>query len=350
MEAFSTLAVSGLFMAVLGIALAGVLATSHAARARAARSRAWIAWGLAWFLLASAALTPIYPLWQPNRSQVGSVGLGAALVPVLAAAHPALAGGLVVLRLALLGLAPGAAEQTRNVAPETGAFMDFSRLTRLQHFMRGMRAFLHARHPHLPPHARVVLTDMPHGLVYAFGGDHALQVWYRDSTLRLVSVSEYQRTLERPADCVIQYRDDQQPELVEVPAAAFLAQCLATAAMNRDDPEGALRHLARAESLWTGPDAAAFHSGNLGLAAFALENAGRHDEALATARRTLELHAHDRNALMVMVEESALRGAFAQADALLDTLVAIDPGNATYDELRADVATMRAGAARRPPR
>ena len=56
-------------------------------------------WGLAWFLAASATLAPIYPIWAPNRSGYGSLGLGAALAGLAGAAHPLLLGALVARTL-----------------------------------------------------------------------------------------------------------------------------------------------------------------------------------------------------------------------------------------------------------
>src|SRR5262249_53089777 len=164
-------------------AAAAVLATSTPARARLARSGPWLGFGLAWFGLATASLTTVFPSWQPNRSQFGSVGLGLAAVPTLAPAHPRPPPGPPPVRLGALALAPGPANAIAEQAPETGAFMDYARLTRLQRFMRETRLLLHRRSPHLPPGSIVVQENLPHSLEYAFGGDHALHVWYTDSTL-----------------------------------------------------------------------------------------------------------------------------------------------------------------------
>ncbi len=66
--------------AMLTIALAAAVAYARGgvARARLRAALPWFGWGAAWFLLASAAVSTIFPHWLPNRSQFGSVGLGIA--------------------------------------------------------------------------------------------------------------------------------------------------------------------------------------------------------------------------------------------------------------------------------
>jgi hypothetical protein len=102
-----------LLATALGVlALVGVAATamtSPAARNRLARSRAWFAWGGAWFVLASVALTPIHPHWQPNRAHYGSTGAGIVAGAALAAVEPWWPVAFAAGRLALLSLAPAAA-------------------------------------------------------------------------------------------------------------------------------------------------------------------------------------------------------------------------------------------------
>jgi len=112
----------------LTVAFAVRLATTPIARARLRARRAWIAWGSAWCGAGALALAAIFPLWQPNRTHFASTGAGVAAAAVLEAAHPGLAGALVLGRGVLLFLAPGAATTITEEAPDQGAFMDFARL------------------------------------------------------------------------------------------------------------------------------------------------------------------------------------------------------------------------------
>jgi len=208
---------------------------------------AWLAWGLAWFVLASAALTPIYPLWQPNRSQIGSVGLGVALATGIGATHPALAASVAGARLVMLLLAPTSARTTSGEPPETGAFMDFAKLTRLQHFMRETRQTLHARYPTLPHGGTVLLVNMPHLLLYAFGGDEAVQAWYADSTLHLKSFDVFHKNREMPVAAVLQYQPHEALELIAVSPAAIKAQEDAFAELQLEHYPQAFALLARAD-------------------------------------------------------------------------------------------------------
>src|SRR5262249_51162835 len=125
--------VVGLLAALLLVgAVAVALVTDPKARDRLRRSRGAIAWGIAWFALASAALTPIYPYWMPNRSQFGSIGAGVAAVSIAEAAHPALAAALVLARMGFFASSPGAPARITPEPADRGAFVDFPRIVRLQ--------------------------------------------------------------------------------------------------------------------------------------------------------------------------------------------------------------------------
>ncbi|HEV2105511.1 MAG TPA: tetratricopeptide repeat protein, partial [Candidatus Eisenbacteria bacterium] len=330
------------------LAAAALAAASPAARRRLVAARAWIAWGLAWFVFGTAALTPIYPIWQPNRSQFASVGLGVGLVAALGAAHPALAGGLVATRLALLALAPGPAASIAADPPATGAFMDFEHLTRLQRFMRETRGALRARFPTLPRGARVVETNLPHGLVYALGGDRALQVWYGDPTLRLLHFAEFDRDLAQPVAAVVQFQPHAPREIVLLPPDAVRAQQRGYRALVAGRYPEALAELARADSLEPDPAARVYRGDVAGLRAMTLARLGRWDEVEPTARTALGLNPDDPNARYVLAARLAQRGRFADAGRELDTLLAQNPGSRPARRIRAQLDSARAAPA--PPR
>ncbi len=330
------------------VAAGVLLAISSAARERFAALRAPFTWGLAWFLLCTAALAPIYPLWQPNRSQIGSVGFGIAAAVFLGAAHPLLPAGLVVVRLGLLALAPAPAGSVSSTAPETGAFMDFERLTRLQRLMREMRALLRASHPTLPRGSAVVRGSMPDGLVYAFGGDKALQVWYGDSTLRLMPSTVLR---ERPGVRVaasVQFEPGHRHDLVLVPVPAMLAQEQAYQLLHDHHNAEALAEYARADSL--GPDSLAyiFRAENAGGRAFALAVLGRNEEAEAAAHAALGLYTGEVNGRLVLASRAMATGRLDEARRLVESVLADDPNQKSALMMQAVLRRARAGGAPAP--
>src|SRR4029077_21272220 len=140
--------------------------------------------------------------------------------------HPALAGAFAAGRLVMLERAPGAATAVQDSLPDTGAFMDWAHLTRLQRFMRAARRALAARYPTLPHGAIVVQENLPHQVEYALGGDRALQVWYHDPTLRWMRFDAWRAAPETPAPVNVQGESgrEQQVALVEPQAMRFLFQ------------------------------------------------------------------------------------------------------------------------------
>lgn len=174
-----------------------------------------------WFILATLSLTAIFPLWQPNRSQIGALGAGVALAALLEAL-PAPAVALVLVRLALLALAPGPARSISSEPADSGAFMDFARLARLERFMHEARAAL-ATLPRPAHGATIVQANMPRALSYALGGERAVQVWYRDSTLRMVSSTAFRAQPLLRVAAVIQFQPGRTREIVLIDPLATRA-------------------------------------------------------------------------------------------------------------------------------
>jgi hypothetical protein len=342
--------VAALIGALALLATAGAIATgSRRARQRLAVRRAWLGWGLGFFALCTLALVPIYPLWQPNRAQIGDVGLGLALAVLLDSAHRALPAALVGLRLALLAAAPAAATSVSNQPPESGAFMDYAHLTRLQRFMHETRALLISSHPTLPRGAVLVRANMPQGLVYAFGGDRALQVWYRDTTLRLVSAAEFRAHFELPAFAMLQFEPHRQPELALVPADAVRIEEQAFELLRGARYAEALENFARAESLVADPRPVTFHADVLGGWAVALAKTGRGAEALTQARRALRFDSGNLNSLRVVVNEATAGGRYDEALAAIDSILVREPTAATAQVRERIAQAQRDAAARARP-
>lgn len=323
------------------LALLVGLALSPIARARLHALRYWALWGLAWFLLATATLTPIFPLWQPNRSHFGSTGLGVASSVALGAVHPALPWALAAGRTTLLALAPPAAERITSEPPKSGAFMDFAQLTRLQRFMRATRTTLHATYPVMPKGAVVLDVNLPRGLSYALGGDHAMQVWYRDTTLRMMPWSAYRRQRIPQAFSVIQYQNDRAREIVLIPPDGMADQDQAYHEITAGDPSRCFALLAHADSIAPDTGLSVYHGSTAGLRAFALYTMQRYDSAQAEARRALTMFRLDFNGRIILASTLLMKRKLDDAEPVIESLERTHANDPTTHKLRAEYDRMR---------
>lgn len=325
------------FAAALAIGLVAV----PGARARLAARRGWIAWGVAWFALATVALTPIYPLWQPNRSQFGATGAGVAAVVALDAVHPALAGGLVASRLLMLALAPNAATTISEEPPATGAFLDFAQLSRLQRFMWLTRTALAREYPTAAPRTSLVSMNLPRGLLYALGGDRAVQVWYRDTTLAMVSFTRLAEDSTLRTIAGVQFQLNAEPQVVLLSPGAMRAQDEAYRHIHRRNWQAGLTALERADALEPDSEHRVFHGNNAGYRAQALFRMGRFDEAERAARRALSLDERDQNGYAILATTLLLSGRADEAAAVLERARRFYAGESWLQKLRADAAAAR---------
>jgi hypothetical protein len=334
--------------AAIGLAIAGILiaalvlfGVNDPARRRAVNARPWVAWGLIWFALATATLMAIFPIWAPNRSLFGSVGFGIALAAMLDAAHPALLASLVAVRVAAFVVAPGASAQLTVGPPETGAFMDFEHLSRLQRLMRETRRALHARYPVLPHGAGIGYNNLPRGAEYAYGGDHALQVWYADTTLRWVRHEAYAADTTIPILTVVQFQVLHEPPIVLLDTAAERAMVRGLAhleAARWDAGEAALRE---AESTLTEPRAIVFRATIHSLRATAADHREDHAGAVREARLALALAPELLEPRIVLAGDALGRNDRLAAIGQADTIASLVPDDPRLPELRRRIQAMR---------
>ena len=334
--------------AVLVLVTAAVFALHRPARARLARVAPWCAWGLAWFALATATLTPIFPSWQPNRSQYGGAGFGVCAVGALGAAHPALAGTLVAGRLLLLERAPRAVSVVTDSLAETGAFMDWPHLTRLQRFLRAARRTLAARYPTLPHGAIVVQENLPHQLEYALGGDRALQAWYRDPTLRWMRFDAFRDSLSTPVTVIVQGEGGHTPEVALVEPEAVRMLFAARPLMRAGRYADALASLDRADSLQRDRNAVKYFVTSGAWRAYAWVETHRDSEAVLLARHVLEMDPRYVLGHQVLALSLAYRHDFVGALRELDVVDRLEPGDPAAAALREQIEA-RLGAGFRPP-
>jgi tetratricopeptide (TPR) repeat protein len=318
-----------------------------AARERLAARRGWIAWGLAWFALATATLAPIHPLWQPNRSHFGATGAGVAAAVALEAVHPLAPVALLAGRLALLALAPPPARTISEEAPETGAFMDFAQLSRLQKFMAETRGALTRHYPEAPPHSNLITMNLPRGLTYALGGDRAGQVWYRDTTLRTLNFKRLAEdsTLRMLAGVQFQLRSPTQ--IVLLSPEAMREQDRGYRRLRERHWAAALTALQRADSLEPDGTHEVFHGNNAGYRSLAWVQLGRIAEAEREARRAIALDERDKNGGRVLVSVLLMQERIPEAAAALARVERQYANEPWVAQLRANLDDVRQEVARR---
>ena len=337
-------------------AVAGLVFALHApARARLKLAAPWVTWGLAWFALATTTLAPIFPAWQSNRAHFGGVGLGIAGTAALGAAHPALAGAFVAGRIALLERAPGAVSVVTDSLAETGAFMDWPHLTRLQRFLRATRRTLAARYPTLPHGAIVVQENLPHQLEYALGGDRALQAWYRDPSLHWMRFDAFREASETPVTVIVQGEGGHVPEVALVETEAVRLLFAARPFIQSERYAVALSILDRADSIQRDTSAIKYRVTSGAWRAYVWAETGRDSEAVELARRVVAWDPHHLLARQVLALGLSHQGLLVEALRELAVIDALAPGDPTAAALRAGIdatlARVRPGAAARasPP-
>ena len=322
---------------LLGLALVVALARAH----RAWAGRLWrepnlrlAAWGLAWFLAASATLVPIFPIWAPNRSGFGSLGFGALAAGLAGAAHPAFMAALVAIRLTAFALSPGPPAIIVDDVPKQGAFMDFERLVRLQRLMRYTRGMLESMYPKLPPGSRIGQHYLPRLSEYAFGGSKSLQVWYGDSTLRFVRYSEFVANQQQPMVVMAEYQPHHLPQMAPVNPRAMSLFLRALTIMNSQDFAQALTALGSAESLQADTTARVFRGEIWGSRATCLVFLHRQAEAEWWANQGMDLWPENVYAEFALACVAYQGGALELAVARLDRVLRLSPGYSGAVEVR----------------
>lgn len=331
--------------AVLLLIAVARLATDRTARARLAPALPWVAWGLAWFLAASAALTEVYPAWAPYRAVFAGVGFGVAVTALLAAAHPALVAGLVGLRLLAFSVSPGPPATITAAQEITGAVYDFSQLVRLERLVRETRGVLTTRFARLPRGAVVVRHAMPTTTYFAFSGDRALQVWYRDSTLRWLSFDEFRRDPHRRVAAIVEWQPPGGPQMATVAPDAMRALLEGMEHLARSEWVFALAALDRAESLQDDPTARLFLGTVLSKRALCLFAVEQPEAADRAARAALALWPENPDSHFALARLRLDDGAPEQAEAHLDSLLSLYPDDRGARDLLEEIRARRPGGA-----
>ena len=313
---------------------ATVLALSAGARRRLRRAGGWVVWGGAWCLVGWAGLASIFPLWAPNRSQFGSLGFGVGAIAAAGTVHPLLVTGLVALRLGAFALAPGTPATIAMEPDRRGAFMDYTKLCRLQRLMEVARGRLEARYRFLPRGATIGFHNLPLSSEYAFGGPKALQVWYRDTTLRWIDYDDFKRHPEQPVTTFLSYQMNHSPEVVLLDPDALRMQIAGIERLKAGEWQESIAALRAADSLQSDTSAVVFRGDNAGRRAYCWAYLQQWERAELEARRALAVAPEDVGARYVVALVHATRSEYPYAGAQLDTLLAIAPTHQEGRELR----------------
>ncbi len=320
-----------------------IVVLDRGARARLRARAPWIVGGLAWFALATATLADVYPDWRPYRSPFGAIGLGVAAAAFLGAVRPTALLALVALRLATFALSPGPPVAIAVAAPG-GYSIDFPKLVRLQRLVGETRRVLAAWLPHPAPGTRIATHFYPRGALFAFGRDQSLHIWYRDTTLRWVTLEAPSEATHHPPSLVLEFQPTPPRQVTTVSLEALWSVDLAARLIQRERWALAMDALARADSLQRDPGARLFASMVAGKRALALGGLGRTEESERQAARSLALWAGNDDARFAQVVAALSAGRLREAEALLDTLVRTHPDGSEIRKLLEETRRARASA------
>ncbi len=331
-------AVAGLLVAAAAV---GIAARDRGARARLRERRAVIAWGAAWFVLTTAVLASGLPIWQPYRTVWTAPGLAVAIMIPLWSIRPWLAVAVVLLRTSLLLLAPALPDAVSPQPEATGAWLDFGRLVRLQRLMIDTRTALETRYPTLPPRSRVGQHFFPQASVYALSGDKAVQVWYRDPTLRWTRFDDVMRGASASLVTIAEYQPSGRPQVALVRPEAMEMRLAAMDSLKAGAWASALLAFERADQLQDDTSARLFFGSTAYGRAYCDAALGRYADAEAEARRALATGQVERNARFVLALTFASEGRTVDALTQLDSLLARTPGDADALDLRRRITASR---------
>jgi hypothetical protein len=346
-------AVLGAFILLLAAAAAIHLLDARA-RERLIARLPWLAWGGAWFALASLVTVAAFPYWAPMRTLGMALGFALVLVAFVGTAHRGLLAALAALRVGAFLLAPLAPQHVSTAPPETGAWADYQRVTRLQRLARETREALAARMSAMPAESVVSFYFLPRDAEYIFGGDRWLQIRYGDPTLRFESLPAL---LEGPRAKVAAFvgfepwREGAEPgasQMVVVPPASMKSYVLGREAIERGEGAEAMARLGEAERALGAERADVFRAAIGGATALALLELGQNERAREAAAASLERFDGCVDAHVALIEDAIADGRTAWASLALERLRAVAPDEAIVTRLAQSIRETREG--RRPPR
>ena len=216
--------------------------------------------------------------------------------------HPLLTG------FQLLGVLTSPAAPARIAPSGSNVEFDFPRLAMLQHLAHDVRATLVAAHPRLPGGARIARNQWPRMTLFAFQDPRAFQVWYGDSSLRVVEMAEVRAHPLVMLDAIVEFEPHRTPQVSMISPVALQHVLLAAESLTVSRDEAALALLADLERLQPDTSCAIFMATGLSIRGAALLELGREAEAVATLEHALEYFPQEANAHRVLSEYHRMHG------------------------------------------
>lgn len=229
---------------------------------------------------------------------------------------------------------------------DRGAFLDYVKLCRLQRMMRATRMALRERFHSLPRSAIIGLYAAPLSTEYAYGGPHALQVWYRDTTLSWIPLDSLKAQPNLPVLAFIGYQPRYDPQVVLVDGPAVRLALSGFSQLEQGRWSEALTSLKRAEAAQRDPRAIVFRGDLAGRRAYCEGWLAAWDEAERDAVFAVEAATEDVGARYVLALVHARRREWTASRAQLDTLLAVNPEHSEGVRLRLALDSLNVGASR----
>jgi len=182
---------------------------------------------------------------------------------------------------------------------------------------------------------------MPRRAEYAFGGDHALQCWYRDTTLRWVRFEDYSRDRTIPLTAIVEYQPGYTPEMVIVEPAAMRTLLTGASQLRTGDLRAAEQSFAAVEREQADPNARVLLGTAIGMRGGCRMGLGDTVTAIAESRRALALYRQNVDARFALALLLSRTGRVDEAESQLDTLLAFSPGDRDARALREQIDAAR---------
>ena len=265
----------------------------------------WFAWAAVWTGSALLPLAWFMPAWGCHRAVMPALGLGLVAIALLRTLGPLPVAAFAGLRLAaLLAVAP-----VPSRIPVTGAYteFDFDRLGSLQNLARGIRTRSLRSTPVLPHGARIVRYQWPRMSELAFEGSKSFQVWYGDSTLRVVGWEELDREPFGHADLAVAFEPLRTPQVAIISPAA-LQSVWDAKRLFPERPLAAEATLSEFERQQADTNAAGFIATGLALRGAALLAQGKLDPATTALEHAVRLNPDEPNAHRLLAAIHERRG------------------------------------------
>ncbi len=271
----------------------------------------WVAWGLMWAAIAMVPLARFMPVWSSHRAVIPAFGLGIAMVALLRAAPPAWLAMLAGVRLVALLTSPEPAP--RIAAGGSNVDFDFARIATLQRLAFEVHGTIKAAYPTLPHGARIARNQWPRMSLFAFQEEKAFHVWYRDTTLRVITMSDVKLHPNDTLDAVIEFEPHLPKQVAVIQPLALRAVLLAADSLKQDRPEQALAMIADFEKLQPDTSCGIFMATMWSLRGGALLNLRRDEEAARALKKAIASFPPNPDAHRFLAEYYRLKGRRADA-------------------------------------